>query len=157
MIGIVVGVNLISPVNNVVQTVTTPTYASSVVSLTGVLPIIFVTVIILGAIAWLISAPSKRNLSRRMSQTLGSLRQLVCYGNQELNQSLVLCKCVENRGFTSCSGSGRWYVPTLRESGESIQHRMRERDGLQGLASYTNIWERCKHRGEEQFSPLLPF
>lgn len=53
MIGIVVGVNLISPVNNVVQTVTTPTYASSVVSLTGVLPIIFVTVIILGAIAWM--------------------------------------------------------------------------------------------------------
>jgi len=51
--GIVVGVNLISPVNNVVQTVTTPTYTSSVVSLTGVLPIIFVTVIILGAIAWM--------------------------------------------------------------------------------------------------------
>ena len=53
MIGIVVGVSLISPVNDVVLTVTTPTYTSSVVSLTGVLPIIFVTVIILGAVAWM--------------------------------------------------------------------------------------------------------
>jgi hypothetical protein len=53
MIGIVVGVNLISPVNSVVATVTTPTYTASVVSLTGVLPIIFVTVIILGAVAWM--------------------------------------------------------------------------------------------------------
>jgi len=53
MIGIVVGVNLISPVNDVVATVTTPTYSSSVVSLTGVLTIIFVTVIILGAVAWM--------------------------------------------------------------------------------------------------------
>jgi hypothetical protein len=53
MIGIVVGVNLISPVNDVVNTVTTPTYSSSIVSLAGVLPIIFVTVIILGAIAWM--------------------------------------------------------------------------------------------------------
>ena len=53
MIGIVVGVNLIAPVNDVVNTITTPTYTSSVVSLTGVLVIIFVTVIILGAVAWM--------------------------------------------------------------------------------------------------------
>ena len=53
MIGIVVGVNLISPVNSAVQTITTPTYTSAVVSLAGVLPIIFVTVIILGAVAWI--------------------------------------------------------------------------------------------------------
>ena len=53
MIGIVVGVNLIAPVNDVVKTVTTPTYSSAVVSLTGVLTIIFVTVIILGAVAWM--------------------------------------------------------------------------------------------------------
>lgn len=53
MIGIVVGVNLIAPVNDVVNTVTTPTYSASVVSLTGVLTIIFVTVIILGAVAWM--------------------------------------------------------------------------------------------------------
>ena len=53
MIGIVVGVNLIAPVNQVVETVTTPTYSSAVVSLTGVLTIIFVTVIILGAVAWM--------------------------------------------------------------------------------------------------------
>jgi len=54
MIGIVVGVNLIAPVNDVVATVTTPTYESSVVSLVGILPIIFVTVIILGAIAFMV-------------------------------------------------------------------------------------------------------
>jgi len=53
MIGIVVGVNLISPVNSVVNTITTPTYTGAVVSLTGVLTIIFVTVIILGAVAWM--------------------------------------------------------------------------------------------------------
>ena len=53
MIGIVVGVNLISPVQSVVATVTTPTYTGAVVSLTGVLTIIFVTVIILGAVAWM--------------------------------------------------------------------------------------------------------
>ena len=53
MIGIVVGVNLISPVNTVIKTVTTPTYDGAVVSLTGVLTIIFVTVIILGAVAWM--------------------------------------------------------------------------------------------------------
>ena len=53
MIGIVVGVNLIAPVNDVVHTITTPTYTNSVVSLTGVLVIIFVTVIILGAVAWM--------------------------------------------------------------------------------------------------------
>lgn len=51
MIGIVVGVNLISPVNDVVATITTPTYDSAIVSLAGVLPVIFVTVIILGAVA----------------------------------------------------------------------------------------------------------
>jgi hypothetical protein len=53
MIGIVVGVNLIAPVNDVVKTVTTPAYSSAVVSLTGVLTIIFVTIIILGAVAWM--------------------------------------------------------------------------------------------------------
>ena len=70
MIGIVVGVNLIAPVNSVVNTITTSAgYTQAVVSLTGVLPIIFVTVIILGAVAWIESwsccytAPIKRNLS----------------------------------------------------------------------------------------------
>ena len=53
MIGIVVGVSLIAPVNDVVLTITTPTYSSSVVSLASVLTIIFVTVIILGAVAWM--------------------------------------------------------------------------------------------------------
>ena len=53
MIGIVVGVNLISPINSTVATITTPTYSASIVSLTGVLPIVFVTVIILGAVAWI--------------------------------------------------------------------------------------------------------
>ena len=53
MIGIVVGVNLISPINDTVATITTPTYSASIVSLTGVLPIVFVTVIILGAVAWI--------------------------------------------------------------------------------------------------------
>jgi len=82
MIGIVVGVNLISPVNSVVNTVTTPTYTAAVVSLTGVLTIIFVTVIILGAVAWIEheACPSKIRL------ILGSLNQYLqsWHGNQEL-------------------------------------------------------------------------
>lgn len=53
MIGIVVGVNLISPVNTAVGTITTPTYSAAVVSLAGVLTIVFVTLIILGALSWM--------------------------------------------------------------------------------------------------------
>ena len=53
MIGIVVGVNLISPVNTAVKTITTPTYSGAVVSLAGVLTIIFVTVIILMSVGWM--------------------------------------------------------------------------------------------------------
>ena len=105
MIGIVVGVNLIAPVNDVVRTVTTPTYSSSVVSLTSVLTIIFVTVIILGAVAWIRSklVPLKSNLHRITSQIRGSL-SLRGYGNPELSLRLIsLDKCVETRGFASCS------------------------------------------------------
>jgi hypothetical protein len=54
MIGIVVGVNLIAPVNDVTSVITEEEgYSSAIVSLVGVLPIIFVTVIILGAVAWM--------------------------------------------------------------------------------------------------------
>ncbi len=93
MIGIVVGVNLISPVNDVVNTVTTPTYSSSVVSLTGVLVIIFITVIILGAVAWIQFLKKKlvpllSNEYRRICLILGSLNQTIWHGNQELNLEL---------------------------------------------------------------------
>ena len=103
MIGIVVGVNLIAPVNDVVKTVTTPTYTSSVVSLSGVLTIIFVTVIILGAVAWISRklVPLWRNLQVITSQIGGSL-SLRRYGNPELNLGFAPSKCVETRGFVPC-------------------------------------------------------
>ena len=85
-----VGVNLISPVNDVVLTVTTPTYSSSIVSLTGVLPIIFVTVIILGAIAWTTFAPSGSNLCRITGQIHGKLRDFLSYANHELNSCMSM-------------------------------------------------------------------
>ena len=98
MIGIVVGVNLISPVNDVVKTVTTPTYTSSVVSLTGVLTVIFVTVIILGAVAWInILVPLCSNAYRISCRIRGNLSARA-YGNPELsklrNRSWA---CVETR------------------------------------------------------------
>jgi len=104
MIGIVVGVNLISPVNNVVQTVTTPTYASSVVSLTGVLPIIFVTVIILGAIAWILSyesVPSYSNVCRitaRIRRTLNPEMGMSTPSQAECKSTQA---CVTTRGAGS--------------------------------------------------------
>ena len=45
----VIGANLIEPVNTSVAAVTTPTYDSSVVSLAGLLPLIFVVMIVLYA------------------------------------------------------------------------------------------------------------
>jgi len=125
MIGIVVGVNLIAPVNDVVKTVTTPTYSSAVVSLTGVLTIIFVTVIILGAVAWmgfLRRVPSRSNLRMITSQIRGKLNSLL-HANPELNQGLVPCKCVETRGFASFSeedgivrySSENWRLTNVKE------------------------------------------
>ena len=86
MIGIVVGVNLISPVNDVVQTITTPTYASSVVSLTGVLVIIFVTVIILGAVAWIDILTE--TCPRKIRQIRGTLNSLTSKLTTELTLRL---------------------------------------------------------------------
>lgn len=126
MIGIVVGVNLIAPVNDVVTTITTPTYASSIVSLTGVLPIIFVTVIILGAVAWaeIASAPFRSNLNRITSQIRGNLN-LKRQGNHELNRGNEPLKCVETRGLASLKRDDG-IVHTLRKQGVIW-------DGLQGL------------------------
>jgi len=128
MIGIVVGVNLISPVNDVVKTITTPTYSSSMVSLTGVLPIIFVTVIILGAIAWMKQklVPLCSNAYRITSQIRGSLSALA-YGNPELNPCIKHGKCVETRGFAPQVGDG--IVRAFRKVGIDT--------GLQGLGLVT--------------------
>ena len=104
MIGIVVGVNLIAPVNDVVKTVTTPTYSSSVVSLTGVLTIIFVTVIILGAVAWInILVPLKSNLHRISCRIRWNLN-LKRYGNTELSRGFIPQACVETRWQLSLIG-----------------------------------------------------
>lgn len=158
MIGIVVGVNLISPVNNVVQTVTTPTYASSVVSLTGVLPIIFVTVIILGAIACLIisSAPSRSDSGRITCQMRGKLNWLVQHANRLAKQVLSgTGQCRETRWQgTLIRVQSSWYSPILLERGEN-SIIVCERDGLQGLKSYTNIHGKGVSKGEGSNS--LPF
>jgi ABC-type antimicrobial peptide transport system permease subunit len=89
MIGIVVGVNLIAPVNSVVNTITTSAgYTQAVVSLTGVLPIIFVTVIILGAVAWISEIRSKtKNAFKRILSMLNSSN------SGKANYSLTMSIC----------------------------------------------------------------
>lgn len=76
-IGIVVGVNLISPVNDVVRTITTPTYEGTVVSLAGVITLLFVTVIIMGMIGWKIHhGHFESNLIELNASKRGSLNAL---------------------------------------------------------------------------------
>jgi hypothetical protein len=47
MLGIVVGVNLLSPVQSAIAAVTTPTYTASVVALGQLVPLLFIVVILL--------------------------------------------------------------------------------------------------------------
>ena len=51
MFGVVIGVNMLSPVNDVILTVTTPTYATSVVSMGGLIPLLFIVTIMLMMLA----------------------------------------------------------------------------------------------------------
>ena len=82
-----VGVNLIAPVNSVVNTITTSAgYTQAVVSLTGVLPIIFVTVIILGAVAWIPFGAVAVQLQRILS-TLNSSNS----GEAKYSQAMSTC------------------------------------------------------------------
>lgn len=48
--GMVIGANLISPINTTVATITTPTYSTAVASLAALLTLIFVVIIMLMAI-----------------------------------------------------------------------------------------------------------
>ena len=50
MLGMVIGANLISPINTVVSAIVTPTYSAAVSSLSGLLTLIFVVIIMLMAI-----------------------------------------------------------------------------------------------------------
>jgi uncharacterized membrane protein required for colicin V production len=52
IIAVLVGINLIPKVNEVIKTITTPAYSQGIAGIAGILPIIFVTVIILGTVAW---------------------------------------------------------------------------------------------------------
>ena len=51
MLGVVIGVNMLSPVNDVILTVTTPTYDTSVVSMGGLIPLLFIVTIMLMMLA----------------------------------------------------------------------------------------------------------
>jgi hypothetical protein len=51
MLGIVIGVNLLSPINTTILTVTTPTYSASVVSMAGLIPLLFIVIILLLVLA----------------------------------------------------------------------------------------------------------
>lgn len=105
---------------------TTPTYSSSVVSLAGVLTIIFVTVIILGAVAWIANpVPLKSNLKVIMRRIRGNL-SLRGYGNPELSSGLCPDKCVETMGCASLVEDKIVRYPVERRG---------ERLGLQGVAS----------------------
>lgn len=51
MLGVVIGVNMLSPVNDVILTVTTPTYNTSVVSMSSLIPLLFIVTIMLMMLA----------------------------------------------------------------------------------------------------------
>jgi len=50
MIGLVIGANLISPINTATSVIITPTYTAAVVSLSALLPLLFVVVLMMFAV-----------------------------------------------------------------------------------------------------------
>lgn len=50
MIGMVIGANLISPINTATSVIVTPTYGAAVVSLSALLPLLFVVIIMMFAV-----------------------------------------------------------------------------------------------------------
>lgn len=50
MVGMVIGVNLISPVNTAVSVMVTPTYSAAVVSLSALLPLMLIVAVLIGAV-----------------------------------------------------------------------------------------------------------
>jgi len=50
MIGLVIGANLISPINTATSVIVTPTYTAAVVSLSALLPLLFVVVLMMFAV-----------------------------------------------------------------------------------------------------------
>ena len=50
MIGIVIGVNLITPINSATVLVITPTYSAAVVSLAALLPLLFIVILMIFAV-----------------------------------------------------------------------------------------------------------
>ncbi len=50
MIGIVIGVNLITPINDATLLIITPGYSTAVVSLAALMPLLFIVVIMIFAV-----------------------------------------------------------------------------------------------------------
>ena len=50
MIGLVIGANLISPINTATSVIVTPTYSSAVSALSALLPLLFVVVLMIFAV-----------------------------------------------------------------------------------------------------------
>jgi len=50
MVGMVIGANLISPVNTAVSVFVTPTYSAAVISLSALLPLLLVVIVMMFAV-----------------------------------------------------------------------------------------------------------
>lgn len=50
MVGMVIGANLISPVNTAVSVFATPTYSAAVISLSALLPLLLVVIVMMFAV-----------------------------------------------------------------------------------------------------------
>ena len=50
MIGLVIGANLISPINTATSVIVTPTYSAAVSSLSALIPLLFVVVLMIFAV-----------------------------------------------------------------------------------------------------------
>jgi hypothetical protein len=50
MVGLVIGANLINPINTATSVIVTPTYSAAVVSLSALLPLLFVVILMIFAV-----------------------------------------------------------------------------------------------------------
>ena len=143
-----------------VATVTTPTYEQSVVSLTGVLPIIFVTVIILGAVAWISSiVPLKSNLHRISCQIRGSLNSVMSMVIAELSKKVYpFGQCVETRRQASDKMDGGIVQSSLKDENRWIIFGVnlcatRLRNLVKKLPEFGGKL-RCQYRAKQQINNL---
>jgi len=106
-ISIVIGVALVPTVVGTVNSLDTVATPSAVLNLANLLPIVFVAILIIGAVEKKLAAIVS-NDNMKTGQIRGSLNPIgqLDIGNPELNLRDSLSKCVETRGSGPHAGHG---------------------------------------------------